>query len=184
MVLYFVRAHTHTQNTKPVILHTTGFCSTISSALTSHCFCSRNFSSQLSYVLKGGIPQQQGVASKKSQNHEGFHDPSSFPLLYHQEDGCCNFDCGLAAFPGPLTVITPGDTGARRDRNCSSYLREFGFADYYYYYYYYLYQSSYCDGGDGAAVDPQNLLPYEMRTLHDTLPSNQVCSQLKQVQEV
>lgn len=74
--------------------------------------------------------------------------------------------------------------GAQRDCDCSSYWTEFGSADYYYYYYY-LYQISYCDGGCGvAAVDPQNLLPYEMRTLHDTLPSNQVCIQMKQVLEV
>jgi hypothetical protein len=66
------------------------------------------------------------------------------------------------------------------DRDCSSYLQEFGLADDDDYYYY-LYQNSYCDGG-AAAVDPQNLLPYEMRTLHDTLPSRPICSQLRKAQ--
>jgi hypothetical protein len=65
------------------------------------------------------------------------------------------------------------------DRDCSSYLQEFGLA---YDDDYYLYQNSYCDGGAAAAVDPQNLLPYEMRTLHDTLPSRPICSQLRKVQ--
>jgi len=113
------------------------------------------------------------VASKMGLNHEDFHDPSSLPLLFHQEDDCCNIDCGLEAFPGPLTVITPRGIGAQRDCDCSSYPTECGSADYYCYYYYLCLRNYYDDGVAGVVVQ-QNALPYEVRTLHDTLPSSQV----------